>query len=102
MADLPKGCYVINRTKKQYYSRDDVKPFEVKFGDGTADNWQINPLPLLTCEGNGRGGGDYRSDDCGSLVGTWARDLIEITADEKAIALIKADGYTEIHPDFKE
>ena len=36
--------------------------------------WQIHPLPLLTCEGNGRGGGDYRGDS--DLVGKWARNRV--------------------------
>ena len=34
----------------------------------------IHPLPLLTCAGNGRGGGDFRSED--SRVGTWFKDRI--------------------------
>lgn len=36
--------------------------------------WQIHPLPLLTCEGNGRGGGDFRGES--DLVGAWARDRV--------------------------
>jgi hypothetical protein len=40
---------------------------------------QIHPLPLLTCEGNGRGGGDYYGEDTNNLVGSWARNIIEPT-----------------------
>lgn len=38
--------------------------------------WCVNPLPVLTACGNGRGGGDYRDDD-DINVGSWAFDLIE-------------------------
>jgi hypothetical protein len=43
------------------------------------DKWIINPLPLLTCEGNGRGGGDFRGED--DRLGLWARDQISIEAE---------------------
>ena len=36
----------------------------------------IHPLPLLTVEGNGRGGGDYQGDP--TCVGLWARDKISV------------------------
>ena len=39
--------------------------------------WQIHPLPLLTCEGNGRGGGDFRGTN--PNVGAWARDRISVS-----------------------
>jgi hypothetical protein len=35
---------------------------------------RIHPLPLLTCEGNGRGGGDYHRGHL--LVGKWARNRV--------------------------
>lgn len=38
------------------------------------DGWRIHPLPLMTCEGNGRGGGDYRGES--HLVGSWARHRV--------------------------
>lgn len=41
------------------------------------DLWIIHPLPLLTCEGNGRGGGDFRGDN--PHVGEWARDRISVS-----------------------
>ena len=37
---------------------------------------KIHPLPLLTCEGNGRGGGDYHKQN--PLVGKWARNRVVI------------------------
>lgn len=36
--------------------------------------WRIHPLPLLTCEGNGRGGGDYHQES--PLIGKWARNRV--------------------------
>ena len=60
------------------------------------DEWGfvVEPLPLLTCEGNGRGGGDYEGSSM-ALVGSWARDFI--TCD-----MAPTEGYKEIIPDFKE
>jgi hypothetical protein len=48
---------------------------------------------LLTCEGNGRGGGDFRGEN--KFVGTWARDIISVESK-------KPQGFTEIKPDFAE
>lgn len=64
-----KYRYLVNMDTKEYV---DFRKIPM---DG--DEWQIHPLPLLTCEGNGRGGGDYRGDS--PLVGKWARNRITIT-----------------------
>lgn len=44
------------------------------------EDWCIHPLPILTAEGNGRGGGDFRTEDIhvDNLVGSWARDYFTI------------------------
>lgn len=55
----------------------------------------IHPLPLLTSDSNGRGGGDYRRGTSMELVGSWARDLIE-TSD------VEPHGFVELRPDFTE
>ncbi len=60
--------FVINHTKKLYIDKMDVI---------SNDGWRVHPLPLMTCEGNGQGGGDYRGGD--KIVGTWARDLISVS-----------------------
>lgn len=60
--------YIINHSKKQFVNKMKVP--------ANADGFRLHPLPLLTCEGNGRGGGDYR-DDC-PIVGSWARDVISV------------------------
>tara|TARA_B100000963_G_C22629569_1_gene674181 strand:- start:749 stop:1399 length:651 start_codon:yes stop_codon:yes gene_type:complete len=74
--------YLINYDKKEFVNKTKVP----KDNDG----WKIHPLPLLTCEGNGRGGGDFRGDEV-KLVGRWSRDKIGVVTKK-----------TEIPKDFKE
>jgi hypothetical protein len=61
--------FIINHSKKTFVDKH----------KGIKDNngWAIHPLPLLTCEGNGRGGGDYRGES--PLIGSWARDVISVS-----------------------
>ena len=75
--------YIINLTKKEY----------VEIPTKTND-LLIHPLPLLCCDGNGRGGGDYYGSDI-EMVGIWAYDCIGI-GDEIP------DGYTKRVVNFKE
>jgi hypothetical protein len=63
--------YIINHTKKEFVDKTNIPD---------NDGWYIHPLPLLTCEGNGRGGGDYRCDDKNNIIGSWARDLISVNS----------------------
>lgn len=86
------GKYLINHTKKLYvdcseYYKDSVTP----------DEWCIHPLPLLTCIGNGLGGGDYchTDDSTDDYVGAWAWDEISIA--DKPV-----DAYFKAFPVFKE
>jgi hypothetical protein len=67
--NLDKGVYIDLR---RYAS---VAGFKPKWSE---DTWTIQPLPLLTCIGNGRGGGDYWGT-CMDMVGSWAMDRIEFT-----------------------
>jgi hypothetical protein len=84
---LPKNCneivkkyrYIVNHTKKQYVDKKDKI---------------LHPLSLLTAEGNGAGGGDYRGSN-EILVGSWARDIISI--DEEI-----PENYTELVCEFIE
>ncbi len=59
--------YIINHSKKTFVDKNKVPK---------KDGWQVHPLPILTCEGNGRGGGDFRGDS--NLLGTWSRDVISV------------------------
>jgi len=66
----PNFRYLINMDTKEFV---DYK----KVPDN--DGWIFHPLPYLTCEGNDRGGGDYRGDDPKGLIGKWARNRITIS-----------------------
>lgn len=79
-----EGAYVVNHDKKEFYERP-------KYDE---EKWTVNPLPILTCEGNGRGGGDY-TDYENPLIGVWARDKIEIVFE-------RPENYKEIFPSFTE
>ena len=90
--------FIINYTKNQYVDIKHVK-CENPENWGSKD-WFIHPLPLLTCEGCGRGGGDYhQTEDHPSYqyIGAWARDVIGV-GNEKA----DVEGFEEIRPDFHE
>ena len=80
---IPYYKYLVNYTKKQYC----IIPKNKK-------DWQVHPLPLLTCSGNGRGSGDYRLED--ERIGSWAFDRIGVTNDR---ALFK--GFKQISGIFK-
>jgi len=81
--DNPKAYkYIINHTKKLYVS------VPQKIG-------AIHPLPLLTAESNGLGGGDYYSKVGEKFVGAWKYDKISM-GDEVP------DGYEELNVTFRE
>lgn len=71
--------YLVNYTKKQYV---DLRKCLI-----------IHPLPLLTAEGNGKGGGDYYGSKQNN-VGIWARDSISFELETK--------DFTEFFPQFHE
>ena len=73
--------YLINHDKKQFVNKTKTPK--------DAEGWQVHPLPLLTCEGNGRGGGDFRGES--DLIGLWARNRISV-----------ATKKSEIPKEFKE
>ena len=81
-----KKSIIVNYSKKEY----------VKISDCKKDKWgKINPLPLLTALGNGRGGGDYSGNM--RFIGRWAFDEIGIIFDEKELK-----DFSKITPNFKE
>ena len=84
--DTTQFRFVINHTKKLFVDKTKV----LKDSGG----YRLHPLPLLTCEGNGRGGGDYRGDS--PLVGSWARDVISVEE------VSPVEGYEEIVFDLME
>lgn len=66
---LPNERYLLNLDKKEFIDLSKIKRDKEGFA--------IHPLPLLTCESNGLGGGDFYGED--ERIGTWARDRIGIT-----------------------
>jgi hypothetical protein len=61
-----KRCkYIVNHTKRLFIDKTELTGY-------------LHPLPFLTCEGNGRGGGDYYSADPENLIGSWSRDVISL------------------------
>ena len=88
--DVPK------RTYRYFHNLDTNEFVDVnKCPEEDPDNigWNIHPLPLLTCEGNGRGGGDFRGEN--DWVGDWARKRI-------VASYTKPKGADEIFPNFTE
>lgn len=92
--------YIVNTDKMEYVDMKKLPPtetseYKTKTGKTRNVSWYIHPLPLLTCEGNGRGGGDYEGTSM-SLIGSWARDRV-VASNELPSPL-----YKEIKPDFVE
>jgi len=93
--------YIINHTKNEYIDKT-ILPINDSYTDKTTgETWDyyIHPLPLLTSEGNGRGGGDFHTNDehVENMIGDWARDVIEVTND-----VTKTDGMTFVIINFIE
>jgi hypothetical protein len=62
----------------RYLKNLDTKEFVDLKKVPESDGYRIHPLPLLTCEGNGQGGGDYHGTDKKGLIGKWARQRVTI------------------------
>jgi len=74
--DKPKSRklrYLVNLDKNEFVDLNKVPVTDVLY---KKFKYRIHPLPLLTCEGNGRGGGDFRGNDPNGLVGKWARNRV--------------------------
>ena len=82
--------YIINHSKNQFVSLDKLPKDK--------DGWQVHALPLLTCEGNGSGGGDYFADSSKDMIGIWARDYISSCRFRMDVP----EGFKEIFPKFVE
>ena len=84
------GNYIVNHTKKEFVDKEKC-PVSYIYNE---IEFKIHPLPLLTCSGNGRGGGDFRKDH--PFTGSWAGDIISIETKQPS------SDYEEIFPDFIE
>lgn len=81
-----RAKYLLNYDKKQ------AVVLEPPIGD---DERHIHPLPLLTAESNGQGGGDYWGNEGAELVGSWKYDHI-------GAANQLPEGYEILEVTFKE
>jgi len=84
--------FLINWDKKEYVDKRKCKPIN---GTWNAHDMKIHPLPLLTSEGNGRGGGDYYNDISLEYIGSWSNNKISVMC-------IVPEDFTEIIPNFDE
>lgn len=90
-----KFRYLVNLDNKEFVDMRKVPVSDVYEGHYY---YYIHPLSLLTCEGNGRGGGDYRGKNkrkTEKLLGRWARKRITIQNEIP-------EGMTELVFDLKE
>lgn len=76
-ADVKTG-FLNNHDQKLSIDLSKVKAYEDKEDIG----WELNPLPLLTALGNGRGGGDFNNEEhyLFELIGTWAGDKLSYSS----------------------
>lgn len=89
----PNYHYLVNWDKKEFVNKTKCNPMTANWN---TNNMKIHPLPLLTADGNGRGGGDYHGNTHSmNYVGTWAKDRISLM---KEIP----EDFTEIIPNFDE
>ncbi len=65
--------YIINHSKSQYIDKGESQ--KKAYSD-----CPIHPLSIITSNGNGRGGGDFRTNDKlqEHFVGYWAGDIISV------------------------
>jgi hypothetical protein len=87
--------FIFNHDTKEFVDKSKCTVSEVYTDPkGNEYPYTIHPLPLLTCEGNGRGGGDFR-DESNTFVGKWSRNRISV-----GNKILK--GFSEIIPNFVE
>ena len=86
---LDANTIYINHDKKEWFDLKKQTIPDMRGWGGIE-----HPLPILTADGNGRGGGDYYGARM-EMVGTWKGDLIEVTN-------TIPDNYKEIEPWFTE
>lgn len=93
---IPSDHYfIVNFDKKEYVDKRHVPGVRYKWQDPEDEPLQIHPLPLLTCEGNGRGGGDFRGNDPRNIIGSWARNRIGVRSSAP-------EGFKEVLFDLTE
>lgn len=78
------SAYVVNKSRKEFISLRDYKRLAEKYYPKA---YVMHPLVILTACGNGRGGGDYytNDEDLYASVGKWAFDVIEIVLTQNMV-----------------
>ena len=89
-----EGKYFINHDKKMIIDLDEYKNLLKDI------EMIVNPIPLLTAVGNGKGGGDFHSGKGYDLIGTWTWDVIEIT--DERVYNWKYNGKKSLNPGFSD
>lgn len=92
---IGQKAYRIENPKNYKYVINHTKGLYVVIPKQNEHYTVIHPLPLLTCESNGLGGGDYFSEKDADLVGSWKYDRISV-GDEIP------NGFKELKVNFKE
>lgn len=83
------GKYLCNHTLGEYVDCNDY------YAHALRDGWCVHPLPILTCIGNGGGGGDYYSKADRDLVGRWNWHIVSVENSAP-------DGYEKLECCFVE
>jgi hypothetical protein len=94
---MSKYPFLLNHDKKLFVSiasfqKDHFENDQLgdRLGDRLGD---LHPLPILTVEGNGRGGGDLPlTHPWASIAGTWARNLLSLSDSRPLVSA----GWTEL------
>ena len=76
--NIKKLRYIVNLDTKEYVAICKSLVSEI-WTDSTTNkkySFRIHPLPLLTCDGNGNGLGDFMGKDPNNLIGKWKRNRV--------------------------
>lgn len=89
--DLTGYHYLVNQSKKVFFDKRHW------FYGERLSKLPYHLLPILTCDGNGRGGGDIQ--DAPDWVGSWAKDVVALEntppQDDYTEMVIVLDGSNE-------
>jgi hypothetical protein len=70
--------YIINEDKKVFIDCERVKISDTYTNDkGEVYEYRVHPLPILCCDGCGRGNGDYRGNH--REIGAWKRNVVVVS-----------------------
>lgn len=92
-----RRMYLINHTLREYLDLGKyIKRCTVK--EGNFEGFCMDPLPMLTACGNGRGGGDFRRSESNTgyeQVGIWAFHQLEISRTPPDTYIERSYGFVE-------